>query len=119
MPAFFIKNGLISQNQSGFRRGDSCFNQLLSITHEIYKSLDDRFNVRSVFLHITKVFDKVWHEGIIFKLRQNGKSGELLNLLCDFLKNRQQTVVLKEQVSTWTNVNARVPQGLILGPLVF
>ena len=113
MPAFFIKNGLISQNQSGFRRGDSCFNQLLSITHEIYKSLDDRFNVRSVFLH------KVWHEGIIFKLRQNGKSGELLNLLCDFLKNRQQTVVLKEQVSTWTNVNARVPQGLILGPLVF
>ena len=79
MLPFFIKNGLISQNQSGFKPGDSCINQALSITHEIYKSFDDGFDVRSVFLDISKAFDKVWHEGIIFKLKQNGISGELLN----------------------------------------
>ena len=55
---FFIKNGLISQNQSGFKPGDSCVNQLLSITHEIYKSFDDGFDVRSVFLDISKAFAK-------------------------------------------------------------
>ena len=55
---FFIKNGLISQNQSGFKPGDFCVNQLLSITHEIYKSFGDGFDVRSVFLDISKAFVK-------------------------------------------------------------
>ena len=116
---FFIKNGLILQNQSSFKPGDSCVNQVLSITHEIYKSFDDGFDVRSVFLDISKALDQVWHEGIIYKLRQNGKSGELLNLICDFLRNRKQRVVLNGQALTWTNVNAGVPKGLILVPLLF
>ena len=59
MFSFFIENGLISQNQSGFKPGDSCINQLLSITHEIYKSFDDGWEVRGVFLDISKAFDKV------------------------------------------------------------
>ena len=50
----FIKNGLILQNQLGFKTGDSCVNQLLSLTHEIYKSFDDRLDLRSVFLDISK-----------------------------------------------------------------
>ena len=89
----FIKNGVISQKQSGFKLGDYCVDHFLPVTHETYKSFDD---IRSVFLDISKAFDKVWHEGIIFKLRQNGISGELLNLLCDFLRNRKQRVVLNE-----------------------
>ena len=56
---FFIANNLISKNQSGFRPGDSCINQLLSITHEIYQSFDDNLEVRAVFLDISKAFDKV------------------------------------------------------------
>ena len=56
---FLIENNLISSNQSGFKPGDSCINQLLSITHEIYKSFDDGFEVRGVFLDISKAFDKV------------------------------------------------------------
>ena len=56
---FFIENDLISPNQLGFKPGDSCINQLLAITHEIYKSFDDRFEVRGVFLDISEAFDKV------------------------------------------------------------
>ena len=116
---FFIENKLISSNQSGFKPGDSCINQLLSITHEIYESFDVGLEVRSVFLDISKAFDKVWHDGIIYKLTQNGISGNLLNLLEDFLKERKQRVVLNGQVSTWKNINDGVPQGSILGPLLF
>ena len=115
----FIENKLISSSQSGFKPGDSCINQLLSITHEIYSSFDEGLEVRSVFLDISKASDKVWHDGIIFKLTQNGISGNLLNLLRDFLNERKQRVVLKGQFSTWKGVNAGVPQGSILGPLLF
>ena len=62
MFGFFIENDLISQHQSGFKPGDSCINQLLSITHEIYQSFDEDFDVRRVFLDISKAFDKVWHD---------------------------------------------------------
>ena len=115
----FSANKLISKNQSGFQPNDPCINQLLSITHKISTSFDNGLEVRSVFLDISKAFDKVWHEGLIFKLKQNGISGELLHILSDFLSNRKQRVVLDGQNSSWTNVHAGVPRGSILGPLLF
>ena len=72
-----------------------------------------------VFLDILKAFDKVWHKGIIFKLKQNGISGKLLSVLSDFLKDRKQIVILSGQVSSWTGVDAGVPQWSILGPVLF
>ena len=89
----------------GFKLGNSCINQLLSITHEICKSFDDGFEVRCVI-------SKVWHKSVIFKLKQNGISGKLFSVLSDFLKDRKQRVPLNGQVSSWAGINAGVPQGL-------
>ena len=116
---YFIDNDLISQNQSGFKPGDSCIDQLTSTTHEIYQFFDDGLEVRGVFLDISKAFDKVWREGLIVKLKQNGIKGNLLDTLTNFLNDRKQRVVLNGQHSKWTNIEAGVPQGSILGPLPF
>ena len=108
----FIENNFISANQSGFKPGDSCVNQLLATTNEIFSSLDNNYEVRGVFLDISKTFDKVWRKGIIHKLKRNGISGNLLSLLTDFLRNRKQRVILNGQSSSWANINAGVSQGL-------
>ena len=84
---YFSANKLISKNQSGFQPGHSCINQLLSITNEISTSFDNGLEIRGAFLDISKTFDKVCHEGLIFELKLNGISGELLHILSDFLSN--------------------------------
>ena len=100
MLKYFLDNNLITPKQSGFRPGDSCINQLQSITHDIFTSFDNGLEKRGVFLDISKAFDKVWHDGLIYKLKQNGIKDKLLCLLIDFLKNRQQRVVLNGQSSS-------------------
>ena len=114
-----FKNNLVLPDQSEFKPGDSCINQLLSITHEIYSLFDEGLEVRSAFLDISKAFCKVWHKGLLFELSQNGISGNLLDLLSSFLSDRKQRVLLNGQTSTWQNVTAGVPQRSILGPLLF
>ena len=85
---FLLKKKLISSSQCDFKPGDYCIKQLLSITHEIYSSFDECLEVRSVLLDISKAFDKVWHDDIVFKLTQNGISENLPKLLRDFLNER-------------------------------
>ena len=116
-----ISNKLITENQSGFRPGDSCTNQLLSLVHEINTAFDDRrcLEVRSVYLDMSKAFDKVWHDGLIFKLKQNGIEGNLLKLFKNYLTNRKQRVVLNGSESNWGEIKAGVPQSSVLGPLLF
>ena len=75
--------------------------------------------MRSVFLDISKAFDKVWYEGVLFKLSQTGTLGNLLKLLTNFLENRKERVTLNGQTPPWTEVTAGVPQSSILGPLLF
>ena len=70
-------------------------------------------------LDIYKAFDKIWHDGVIFKLERNGMSGELLNILIDFLSNLNQRVLFNGEVSAWISVNAGVSQGSISEPLLF
>ena len=87
-----ITNNLISDKQSGFKKGDSTVNQLLYVCHEIFLSFDANppNEVRAVFLDISKAFDKVWHEGLVFKMKRNGIQSDLLGLLSDFLDHRYQ-----------------------------
>ena len=75
--------------------------------------------MRASFLDISKAFDKVWEEGLLFKLERIRISGNLLSLRQIFLSNRFQKVVLNGQRSNWSSVLTGVPQGLILGPLLF
>ena len=118
---FFLENNIFNINQSGFRTGDSCVNQLISIPHNIFQSFDlnPPFETRGVFLDISKAFDRVWHDGVIFKLKSNGVAGNVLKLIENFLDNRYQRVILNGQCSSWTRIKAGVPQGSILGPLLF
>ena len=68
---------------------------------------------------MSKSFDKVWHEGLIFKLKQNGVTGNLLRLMVDYLSDREQRVALNGIFSDWGKINSGVPQGSVLGPLLF
>ena len=112
---------LIAKNQSGFRPGDSTTNQLIGLVDEIHQAFvsTKSLEVRAVFLDISKAFDKVWHDGLIFKMRQNGISCKLLKLLQNYLSNRKQRVVLNGFSSDYSSIESGVPQGSVLGPLLF
>ena len=73
---------LIEQN-SGFKRNDSTVNQLLKIVHQIYQDINDGKDTCLVFLDISKAFDKVWHEELLFKIKRLGITGKLLDWLKD------------------------------------
>ena len=85
----------------------------------IHKGLDDDQKVAMVFLDITKAFDKIWHSGLLYKLKRIGINGDLLKLIESYLKNRSQRVVLNSSFSEFLDIISGVPQGSILGPLLF
>ena len=119
--SYLNANNLITKNQSGFRPGDSTTNQLLFLVDEIHQAFKDTksLEVCAVFLDISKAFDKVWHDGLIFKLKQNGISGSLLKFSESYLHNRKQRVVLNGSFSDYSVIQSGVPQGSVLGPLLF
>ena len=115
---FLPENNLLSPNQLGFRSSNSCINQFLSINHGILNEFDKGLELCGIFLDISKSFDKIWYDGLIFKLLQNGISGDITNILRDFLRSRKQRVVLNGQCLSWADVCAGVPQESILGALL-
>ena len=115
----FFRKWFHTSKQWGFRPGESCINQLPSINHEILSAFDIGLEVWGLFLDVSKAFYKVWHAGLIYKLRQNGIYGQLINILNDFLTNKKQGVVLNVQCSSWVDVRAGVPQDSFLGLFYF
>ena len=116
---FFSTNNVITSLQSGFVPGDSNANQLVDIYDTFSKALDDGLEARAVFCDISKAFDRVWHKGVSLKLKSVGLSGSLLGWFQNYLSDRKQRVVLPVGCSTWVSINAGVPHGSILGPLLF
>ena len=118
---YLNNNNLLNSNQSGFRPCDICVNQFISITNDIYKAFDGNplLEVRGGFLDMSKAFDKVWHHGLLYKLRHVGICGEYHALIHSFLSDKFQRVLLNGKTSKWSQIKAGVPQGSILGPLLF
>ena len=119
--SFFEDCKLLNPCQSGFKQNDSCINQLVSITHEIYSAFDcnPSLEVRGVFLVLSKAFDKLWLDRLIYKLKSLGTSGSSLKLIQNYVDNRFKKVLLNGQPSEWKPVKTGVPQGSILRPLFF
>ena len=115
----FVNNNLLFKYQSGFRPGHSTTYQLVDIFHHICQSFDEKQYSCMVFCDISKAFDKVWHKGLLFKLRQNGIKGNLLLWISNYLTSRKQRVQINSATSSLLSVNAGVPQGSVLGPLLF
>ena len=111
---FFEDKNLLFKHQSCFHLGDSCIYQLLAITHDSLThdcfDCNPTLETRGVFLGISKAFDRVWHDGLLFKLKQNGVSGNLFQLSKSFMSGRFQRVLLNGQTSDWETAQAVVPQ---------
>ena len=98
MKELFIVICIVILHQSGFKLGDSCINQHVFVTHNIVNLLDEGLEVRGVFLDISsKGCDKVWNKGLTYQMQLNGELGKLLDILTNFLNNREQGVVLDGQ----------------------
>ena len=110
---------MLSSFQSGFIPGDSTVNQLAFLYHAFCEALDSGKEESAVFCDISKTFDRVWHAGLLYKLEAGGVTGEVLKWFKRCLSDKRQRVVLSGVSSDWNYIRAGVPQGSILGPLLF
>ena len=110
---------ILSIFQHGFRSGHSCDSQLLSTVHDLMSFFDRKKQVDVAVQDFSKAFDVVPHHRLLGKLRHCGINGRPLEWIVDFLNGRMQCVVVDGAYSRWSPVHSKIPQGTILGPLLF
>ena len=112
-------NGILTWRNSGFKAKDSTINHMIFMMDKIYRDIERGNDVAIVYLDQSRAFDRIWHAGLIHKLKHMGFTGSLLNWIADYLFNRTICVGIEGHTSPWFDITAGVPQGSILGPLLF